>query len=733
MSAYRPKRRWRKTSGTLVAPVKYIKKFKKQTNNIMKETSTKLLIFTFFVLSVSVFGQNPQPTATPPVQDEEEIIRISSSLVQTDFIVLDKNGKQVRDLKQSDIEIFQDGKRQDISNFSYISSASNERPKFDKKAVPIPSVPGRSNAVGRVLTFVVDDGNCAATLGAVDASRTAIIKFVNEQMQPNDRVAIYQTRSGSNLLQQYTSNKDQLLRTAKKIRYFPPVFRCDQGDSEASRDDATRNPFGSTRGTFESESSAKARESDQNFNRNNQIIGTIGVLNFAVERLKSIPGRKIIFFLTDGLAIPFGTRAVDSLRGIVDNASRSSVIINAVDARGLFGPGGSAGDEVPVDISERLKRNSDAQDGIKYLSVETGGSYIINQNKIYLGIGEILDDQSGYYLIGYQPNDETFKNKDFHNIEVKVKNPDLKVVSRSGFYGVEDKPRRVTQKTADSPLYQAIVAPILENGIESRLTTLFYNDNEKGNFVRTLFYLSGQDLTLVDEPNGMIKLSLDVVAVTLDEKNKVVSEFNRTHTTRLPKAATATILQNGFVYSADIPIEKKGAYSFRIAVRDAVSKRIASASDFIEVPDAKKENFYMSNLITAEIGQNGIPIFPTEKDAKEALSPVLDSSNSAIRQYRTGDSLFYAYTVYNSKIDKAIKKPNITTQIRLYRDGNLLVEGKEKPVELDNQTNLARIYDKGSIRITAAVQVGEYILQIIVKDKLTNKISTQFIDFEVIN
>jgi VWFA-related protein len=552
-------------------------------------------------------------------------------------------------------------------------------------------------------------------------------------MQPNDRVAIYQTKGGSNLLQQYTSNKDQLLRTIRKIRYYPPVFRCGAGVFDEKKDDSTLKRPGAGRETFEDESSKIARESDENFNRNNQIIGTLGVLNFAVERLKPISGRKIVFFLSDGLEFQFGSRALDSFRVIVDNASRSSVIINTVDSRGFVAPGGLAGSDLPSDASELLKQVGDSQQGLKYLANETGGSYIVNQNKIDVGIGEILADQSGYYLIGYQPNDETFKNKDFHNIEVKIKNPDLKVVSRSGFFGVEDKPQKVVQKTADSPLYQAITAPIQESGIESRLTTLYYNDIKKGSFVRTLFYLNGQDLTLVDEPNGMIKLSLDVVTVTLDEKNKVVSEFNRTHTTRLPKQAAATILQNGFVYSADIPLEKKGAYSFRIAVRDVVSKRIASASDFIEVPDAKKETFYMSGLITAENGQNGIPIFPAEKDTDKALSPITNLSNPAVRQYRSGDSLFYAYTVYNPKIDKTSKKPNITTQIRLFRDGNLLVEGKENPIELDNQTNLARIYDKGSIRITSGVQAGEYILQIVVKDKLTNKTSTQFIDFEVIN
>ncbi len=93
----------------------------------------------YFLSCLTVFGQTPTPT--PVVQDDEDIIRISSSLVQTDFIVLDKNGKQVRDLRESDIEILQDGKPQKITNFSYINSAATkntaEKQKPDKNATPI--------------------------------------------------------------------------------------------------------------------------------------------------------------------------------------------------------------------------------------------------------------------------------------------------------------------------------------------------------------------------------------------------------------------------------------------------------------------------------------------------------------------------------------------------------------------------------------------------------------------
>jgi hypothetical protein len=59
------------------------------------------------------------------------------------------------------------------------------------------------------------------------ASREALIKFINEQMLPNDLVSIYQTRGGSSLLQQYTSDKSQLMRAARRIRWYPPQGRCE--------------------------------------------------------------------------------------------------------------------------------------------------------------------------------------------------------------------------------------------------------------------------------------------------------------------------------------------------------------------------------------------------------------------------------------------------------------------------------------------------------------------------
>lgn len=454
----------------------------------------QLFLFAFcFLFCASVFGQSPIVSPTPPNQENEDIIRISSSLVQTDFIVLDKDGKQVRDLKESDVIILQDGKPQKITNFSYVNlnspnslSESNAvKPKTRKNAPPIPPIPTSSNKAGRLITFVVDDGNCNASILGISATRDALAKFVGGEMQPNDRAAIYQTKGGSNLLQQYTSNKEQLLRTIRKIRYFPPIFGCGAGVFDPAASDYTVKATGEGRRTFESDTDKRSREVGEDFNRNNQVVGTIGVLNFVVERLKLVAGRKMVFILSDGLKITSGSRALEAVREIIDNASRSSVVFYTVDTRGVVIPGfvASQDDALPDNASKIAADRSDllnaTRSGLAYLANSTGGKFIKESNFFDKQITEAVNTESGYYFVGYQPEDETFKSKSFHKIEVKITNPNLRVLSRVGFYGIEDKPRKTKQKNEDSPLFQALASPIQESGIDARLTTLYQNDAKK--------------------------------------------------------------------------------------------------------------------------------------------------------------------------------------------------------------------------------------------------------------
>lgn len=66
-------------------------------------------------------GQTATPTPTPGPEDA--VVKISTNLVQIDVSVTDRKGNVVRDLKPEDFEIYENGKKQPVSAFSFISSA----------------------------------------------------------------------------------------------------------------------------------------------------------------------------------------------------------------------------------------------------------------------------------------------------------------------------------------------------------------------------------------------------------------------------------------------------------------------------------------------------------------------------------------------------------------------------------------------------------------------------------
>lgn len=140
----------------------------------------------------------------------------------------------------------------------------------------------------------------------------------------------------------------------------------------------------------------------------------------------------------------------------------------------------------------------------------------------------------------------------------------------------------------------------------------------------------------------------------------------------------------------------------------------------------------MSGLIATNVNNEGKANAPKKRPVEAGFAPVFSGSVPSVRQYSDNETLAYTYNVYNAKLDGATKQPKLTRQVRLYKNGNLLVEGKETPVEIKTQADLSRIRDEGIIRINPNTESGEYILQIIVRDAIGKNVASQWIDFEVI-
>jgi len=97
--------------------------------------------------------------------------------------------------------------------------------------------------------------------------------------------------------------------------------------------------------------------------------------------------------------------------------------------------------------------------------------------------------------------------------------------------------------------------------------------------------------------------------------------------------------------------------------------------------------------------------------------------------------LQYGFVIYNARVDKAAGQPQLTTQLRLYRDGKVVYAGKENPFRVVNETDLKRLIAGGALQLGTDLIPGEYILQIIVNDTLADekhRTATQWMDFVIV-
>ncbi|HEY0380391.1 MAG TPA: VWA domain-containing protein [Pyrinomonadaceae bacterium] len=733
--------------------------------------------------------KNPQ--TTPPQRQEQQqqgadddVVRITTNLVQVDAVVTDKDGRQVTDLKPEEVEIFEDGRAQKITNFSFVSTSPDVAPATPKPAPaaaggvpPAPPARLRPEQVRRTVALVVDD--LGLSFESTYYVRKALKKFVDTQLQPGDLVAIIRTAGGVGALQQFTSDRRQLYAAIERVRWNPAgrggvgAFAPIESDpSQRMRDEARQ---AARSGMGEGERGGQRRDAAADHDENDLIpgeeldqfredlfaVGTLGALNYVVRGMRELPGRKSVLLMSDGVKIfnrddpSRSSRVLDALRRLTDLANRASVVIYTMDARGLQTLGLTAADNVsdlsPSDVEDRLESRRDdffeSQEGLNYIARQTGGFPIRNNNDLSAGIQRVLDDQRGYYLIGYRPDDSTFDaaagRRKFHRITLKLKRPGLRHRTRTGFYGVTDEEARPAHLTREQQLGQALTSPFSTGGVEVRLTSLYTNDSKGGSAVRSLFHVEGRDLTFTDEPDDWHKATIDVVAVTFGDNGRVIDEVSATHNLRARGETYKRLLEHGFIYNLSVPVKKPGAYQLRAVVRDASSERIGSASQFIEVPDVKKNRLALSGIIVDGVDPAARAAQPPAEAAAGGAAaaagqePVESDpqASPAVRRFRRGLVMRYAYTIFNAQADKATGRPAVQTQMRLWREGREIFLGRVQPLDVTNQADLKRLQTGGALQLGTNLPPGEYALQIIVTDPLAKekyRTATQWIDFEIV-
>lgn len=736
--------------------------------------------------------------------------------LSADDFVINENGKPQKITHFSYV-------RTDVRGLNSGTEDSSKRSQASKDqaiAGIVPVTPLRREQVNRAIALVVDDLRMSHE--GISSTRQALRKYVDTQMAPGDLVAIIRTSTGIGSLQQFTNNREQLYRAIDNIRQiarvgmnlgaFTSVNMLDRLENQVSEStDANENSADRRKreGSISSaaQSSVRGVETDRSvgineFRNTLLTVGTLGALNFVVRGLKELPGRKAVVLFSDGISIfnsdsnsgDRNERVLTALRQLVDQANRASVVFYAVDTRGLqpsgfqaadntsggaMAPGGSGPSGSVTGISSitpdlagqqvfgsRSGEMFEGQNGLSYLTRETGGLAVFNNNDLDKGIRRALEDIGGYYLIGYRPDDSTFDpntgRRQYNSLNVSLKNhPDLKVRSRTGFISVADENTRTGNGTKAEQLMAALMSPFAADGINLQLTTFFVNDAESGSTMRSVLLMDADKLTFTEQ-NGQMETNLDIAGVTLGEKGEIIDHVSRVEKIRVSRGTYERFQREGMAYGLNVPVAKPGAYMLRVAVRDAASGVIGAAGQYIEVPNVNsKDQLILSSLVISGNNPDGTARRETPADllrkmlSKEspaaATSPSLDAASTsrvvaggegmvgtedpragpASRRFKLKMYLNFACIIYKMKKSKAFQ---LTSQVRLYHDGREVFIGVPTPIDMTQQQDLTRLVVARRLFLGTVLEPGTYILHLTVTDGSSGRprTATRWLDFSII-
>jgi VWFA-related protein len=554
---------------------------------------------------------------------------------------------------------------------------------------------------------VVDD--LGLSFESFHGMQKSLHTFVDRELRSGDLVAIVRTGGAGGGLQPFTMDRRVLHSVIDGLRWngwsrngvepFDPINSWETFGGSGRGGEVTINPT-----DFKAVDGLRASVS---------AAGTLGALNLVVRGARELPGRKAIILVSDGFQILEGdgpeSRARLALDSVVEQATRSGVVIYSLDARGLQTGGFQAGDNIKNQgesgirdfIGGRNKFLRDTQEGLAYLAEQTGGFAVMNTNDLAWGLGRITNDVRDYYVIGYSPSAGTFakpgQKPSLHKISIKVNRPGFRVKTRKEFLGLSDPPDIAGPATPAQQLVRAATSPFAATDIALRATTLPGYSAEKGTFVRALLHIDARPLTFVESEGGKKTASVDVLGMVFDQDGTEVAHLSTGFTMGLAKEAAEAALGDGLAYMLRIPIPRAGAYQVRFAVRDQQSGMVGSAGEFVQISDIAGGAFALSGIVLRP--DDGSSRAPAKVPEDIAITPA-----QALSVYRPGTRLSYAYEIYNAATP-------IQAATSVWR-GSQKILSVEPDTLVPPPDGARRFAAAGGVKLGEKLPPGGYVLQI---------------------
>jgi VWFA-related protein len=555
-------------------------------------------------------------TPPPPAAEQKEEVssrdtattfKVRVNLVLVRVVVRDSQGKAVSHLKKEDFQLYDNRKLQTISSFSVetpetrtasavaSSAAEGSSSSADAaggKAVVLPQ---------RFVSMVFDDVH----LSMSDAIfvRDSATRFFGA-LAASDRVSLNST-SGQ-LTQEFTDDRDKLAKAllgilphplggqgfhdCPDVSYYQADLIVNKSDPQAlavASDEALQCAFNG-----DTNMAAAAQRLARNAADRTLAAGDAETqyayrhLEEVVRRLAGMPGQRVLVLVSPGFIT---TTLQSEASEMVDRATRGNIVINTIDARGLYTPdlGGDVSDPprdtirtVGYKTSYRAAAQSAQEDVLAQLADGTGGKFFHNRNDVDEAMREAGAAPEYSYLLGFSPQNLKLDGR-FHTLKVALASKEkFDIQARHGYFA----PRTLTDpaEATKQEIQEALFSQEEMRDLAVELQTQFFKKDETQ---ARLAVLSHFDVNSIHFRKllGRNNDELTIVTGIFDENGNFVTGLSKVVEMNLLDSTYTRLSRSGFTMKTSFDV-KPGTYLVRLVVRDAVGGQMAARNGAVVIP-----------------------------------------------------------------------------------------------------------------------------------------------------
>jgi VWFA-related protein len=651
------------------------------------------------VCGLAAFGlTSAQETAglqQPAAQQKTPTFSIEAAMVVVDVTVRDSKGKLVSDLKKEDFRVLEDNRSQTIVTFAAENVAigpapgasASPEPVNEKSSSPAPTVnlglnpnqpAKKEDLAGKRLMILFFD---LSSLGTEELFRSvdAAHGFVAKQTGPQDLLAIATYSSTLELVQDFTNDRDLLLKTLNSIS------STDSGDTAAAdlSDSSTTD-----------EAFVPDTVQFNVFNTDRRL----SALETLAKMYREFPERKSLIYFSGGVTTT-GVENNAQIRSTVDNANRSNMSIYTVDSQGLVAlpPGGdasqgSAGRAMFGGGAMGRQRSNlmGSQETLITLSHDTGGRAFTDSNDLSLALAQVQKDTNIYYVLGYFSSN-TKEDGKYRKIRVEVTRPGSRIEHRPGYFAAKAF-GQLTQQERDLQLQQAMSVDRPFVDVPLILQTDYFRKDDSTTLVPISIELHGDGLKF-EEKGANRESKFEFVAQATDAKGKIASVARDSVQVRLPAEKAEKIKSGGIFYSTGFQL-RPGDYKLKFLVRDNLTGKLGTFEQPIKVPKLDLKSLSISSIVlgsqlaSTRRADAGITHQGAMRRFQEMIAgydPLVTGGRKIVPSignvFLAGQTVYVYFQVYGAAEDKESGKPCIQSDLILIRDRTKILEALPQYVQ----------------------------------------------------